>query len=287
MPVHSRPIIVLLRRLFSNKRVTVGTIILVLEVITVIFVPLFWRVDPNATDALAFNAAPSVIHILGTDDVGRDLFARVLYGGRMSLFVGITSTLIGIVIGLPLGLFSGYYRGACETIVMRCADIFMSFPSMIFVLVLVSVFGPSVVTVTLVIGRLNWTQIAKLVHGNVVSVRNKEYIESAKADGTRNIVIIFREVLPNVLAPIWISMAFTTAQGILTESALSFLGVGIQPPNASWGNIINAAQSPMVLTMRPWVWIPAGIFLFMTIVSINLLGEGIRDALDPKMRRSF
>lgn len=273
---------VILRRLLSNKRAALGMIILILELLAVIIIPLFWRVEPNITDPLAFNTPPNAAHILGTDDVGRDIFARILFGGRVSLFVGITSTLIGILIGLPLGLFSGYYRGICEAAVMRCADIFMSFPSMILVLVLVSVFGPSVMTVTLVIGVLNWTQVAKLIHGNVVAVRKKEYIESARADGTRNITIIFREILPNVLAPVWISMAFTTAHGILTESALSFLGVGIQPPDASWGNIIYAAQSPMVLTMRPWVWIPAGICLFITVISINLLGEGIRDALDPK-----
>lgn len=285
MVVDSTLKFVILRRLLNNKRAVFGMMILISELLAVIIIPLLLKIDPNITDSLAFNAPPDAVHILGTDNVGRDIFARILYGGRMSLFVGITSTLIGILLGLPLGLFSGYYRGICEGIVMRCADVFMSFPSMILVLVLVSVFGPSVLTVTLVIGVLNWTQVAKLVHGNVVAVRKKEYVESARADGTRNITIIFREVLPNVLAPVWISMAFTTAHGILTESALSFLGVGIQPPNASWGNIIFAAQSPMVLTMRPWIWIPAGICLFITVISINLLGEGIRDALDPKMRK--
>ncbi|MPM32037.1 Glutathione transport system permease protein GsiD [bioreactor metagenome] len=271
-----------LRKFFQNKHAAVGLILFTLEVLAVIVIPMLWNLDPTVTDPLAFNAAPGGVHLLGTDEVGRDIFARVVYGGRMSLFVGVTSTLIGILIGLPLGLFSGYYRGVWENAVMRCADVSMSFPSMILVLVLVAVFGQSILTVTVVIGVLNWTQFAKLVHGNVLAVRSKEYIEAAKADGMGDLTIIFSEILPNVLAPVWISMAFTTAYGILTESALSFLGVGVQPPAASWGNIIYAAQSPMVLTMRPWIWLPAGICLFVTVASINLLGEGIRDALDPK-----
>lgn len=266
----------------KNKRTLIGLVVITLEVLAVVIIPLIYKIDPNVTDSLAFNSAPGAMHILGTDDVGRDLFARLLYGGRVSLFVGIASTAIGIAIGLPLGLLAGYYRGILETVVMRSADVFMSFPSMILVLVLVSVFGPSVLTVTLVIGVLNWTYSAKLVYGNVISVRNKEYIEAAKAAGAKDYTIILKEVLPNVIAPVWISISFSIAQGILTESALSFLGAGVQAPQASWGNIIYAAQSLMVLTMRPWVWIPAGIFLVFTVVSINLLGEGIRDILDPK-----
>lgn len=167
---------------------------------------------------------------------------------------------------------------------MRAADIFMSFPSMILILVLVSVIGPSVWTVTLVIGILGWTDFAKLIYGNVLSVREKEYVESAKAVGTKDIPLLIKYVIPNAFAPILINFTFRTAQAIIQESALSFLGMGVQPPEASWGNILYAAQSITVLSSRPWLWVPPGILLVLTVSGINFIGDGIRDALDAKTK---
>ena len=268
-----------------NKRAMFGVIVVLIVALAVLILPLVMDLDPFTTDAEAgFNTPPSAQHILGTDDVGRDLFARLLYGGRISLLVGIASTCVSVLIGVPLGLIAGYYRGIWETIIMRAADIFMSFPSMILILVLVAVFGPSIFNVTVVIGVLGWTSIAKLIYGNTLSLREKEYIEAARAMGMKNRKIIFTEILPNAIAPVWVTIAFRVSSGILTESSLSFLGLGVQTPQASWGNIIFAAQNLLVLTARPWVWIPPGICIILVVVGFNFIGEGVRDALDPKMK---
>lgn len=269
----------------KSKMAMVALMLLLLEILAVVFLPMILNMDPYTSDITAFNQAPSGAHILGTDDVGRDMLARLIYGGRVSIFVGIASTVISLVIGIPLGLLAGYYRGIWETIVMRFADLFMSFPSMILILVLVAIFGSSLNTVIWVIGVLGWTAVAKLIYGNVLSVRNKEYIEAAKTIGMSNKQIIFKHVLPNSIAPVWVSLPFTVSQAIMSEAALSFLGMGVQSPEASWGNIINSAQKYITLTMRPWQWIPAGVILIITVILINLIGEGIRDAFDPKMKR--
>ena len=268
-----------LRKFTAHKLAMIGVAVILLEVILVIVLPMIMKLDPYTSDILAFSAKPGAGHILGTDDTGRDVFARLVYGGRISLLVGLLSAIISCI-GVPLGLIAGYYKGIWETIVMRTADIFMSFPSMILILVLVSVIGPSVWTVTLVIGILGWTDFAKLIYGNVLSVREKEYVESAKAVGTKDIPLLIKYVIPNAFAPI--HFTFRTAQAIIQESALSFLGMGVQPPEASWGNILYAAQSITVLSSRPWLWVPPGILLVLTVSSINFIGDGIRDALDAK-----
>lgn len=160
----------------------------------------------------------------------------------------------------------------------------MSFPSMVLILVLVAVYGPSVLTVTVVIGVLGWTAIAKLIYGNVLSIRESEYIQASKAVGVKTSKILFSEVLPNAIPPVWANISFRIAGAILTESSLSFLGMGVQTPQASWGNIIFAAQNLLVLTARPWVWLPPGICIILVVIGFNFIGEGVRDALDPKTK---
>lgn len=268
-----------------NKKAMLGLFIVLFLVLAVTLLPVFMDLDPYTTDRTAgFNKGPSAGHLFGTDDVGRDLFARLLYGGRISLFVGITSTIISVLVGIPLGLVAGYFRGAAESIIMRTADAFMSFPSMVLILVLVAVFGPSILTVTVVIGVLGWTAIAKLIYGNVLSIREQEYIQAAKTAGIPTFKILFSEVLPNAIPPVWANISFRVAGAILTESSLSFLGMGVQTPQASWGNIIFAAQNLLVLTARPWVWLPPGICIILVVVGFNFIGEGVRSALDPKTR---
>lgn len=274
-----------LPKFVQHKAALVGLIVVCLEILLITFLPLILHLDPYTITTAGFNSPPSAQHPLGTDEVGRDLFARLVFGGRVSLLVGICATAISVVVGLPLGLLAGYYRKAWEAIVMRFADIFMSFPLMILILVVVAVFGASIPILILVIGLVGWPQIAKLIYGNALSVRQKEYVEAARAIGTRNSTILMKYVLPNSVAPLWISLSFTVSAAIITESALSFLGSGVQPPEPSWGNLIYAAQNIIVLSTRPWAWIPAGLCLVATIVSINFIGEGIRDALDPKMKR--
>lgn len=271
------------KRFTSHKLAMTGSIIILIEILAIILLPILMNLEPYVSDPLLFNAKPSAEHILGCDDIGRDVFARLVYGGKVSLQVGLLSAIISLLIGVPLGLLAGYYKGIWETIIMRTADIFMSFPSMILILVLVAVIGPSVWTVTIVIGVLGWTDFAKLIYGNVLSVREKEYVESAKAIGTKDHVILLKYIIPNSFAPILINFTFRTAQAIIQESSLSFLGMGVQPPMASWGNILYAAQSIVVLSSRPWLWVPAGVLLILTVSSINFIGDGLRDALDSRM----
>ena len=242
------------------------------------------KLNPYDSDYTAFFAAPDSVHILGTDAIGRDVFARLVYGGRTSLLVGFCSTIISCAIGVPLGLIAGYFRGKTEIAIMRVADVFMSFPSIVLILVLVAVIGPSIWSVTLVIGVLGWTQFARLIYANVLSVSEKEYVESARAIGTPDLKIITQYILPNSFAPILIAITFQMASAILMESSLSFLGMGVQPPGASWGNMLYDAQSITVLSKRLWIWMPPGIALLVTVLSINFLGDGIRDALDPKIK---
>ena len=274
-----------MKKMIHNKKAMFGLFIVIFLILSVTLIPVFMELDPYTTDRVAgFNKPPSAEHILGTDDVGRDLFARLLYGGRISLFVGIMSTIISVIIGVPLGLIAGYFRGTAESVIMRTADAFMSFPSMVLILVLVSVYGPSVLTVTVVIGILGWTAIAKLIYGNVLSIRESEYIQASKAVGVKTSKILFSEVLPNAIPPVWANISFRIAGAILTESSLSFLGMGVQTPQASWGNIIFAAQNLLVLTARPWVWLPPGICIVLVVIGFNFIGEGVRDALDPKTK---
>lgn len=273
-----------LKRFLAHKLAMFGTIVLIIEILSVIILPSVMKLDPYSMDYANFGGAPSAQHLLGCDDVGRDLFARLIYGGRVSLMVGICSALVSLVIGVPLGLIAGYFRGWAETIIMRCADVFMSFPTMILILVLASVLGQSVTTVTLVIGFLGWTEFARLIYASVLSIREKDYVESAKAIGSKNGEILLRYVLPNSFAPVIISFTFRTAQAIITESSLSFLGLGVQPPEASWGNILYYAQSISVLSSKLYMWVPAGVVLVLTVLSINFIGDGIRDALDTKMK---
>lgn len=271
---------------FSKHRLAVAALcILAVEVLAIIFVPVIMGLDPITSDVTAFGQPPMSGHILGTDDVGRDILARVLYGGRTSLIIGIGATAVSVLIGLPLGLVAGYYRGKVETLIMRCADIFLSFPSMVLNLVIVAVFGSSVPLLIFVIGALHWPAVAKLIYGNVLSVRSREFVEAERTIGSSDAKIIFKTVLPNSIAPLWVSLSFRISNAMLTESALSFLGAGVQPPQASWGNIMQAAMNLTVLRTRWWQWIPAGLMLMLTIVCLNFVGEGIRDALDPKMKR--
>lgn len=275
-----------LKRYCKNKLAIAGFVVLVVITLLVIIVPPFLTYSEAEINPTAFNEPPSETHLLGTDDVGRDILSRLMHGGRVSLFVGLTSTLISVLIGIPLGILAAFYRGIIEQIVMRLSDVFMSFPSIIFILYLVSFFGPSIITVTAVIGVLGWPLFARLIFGIVLSIKEKEYIEGAVAIGEKVSSIIFRYILPNAVAPILIQITFRIAAAIVLESSLSFLGMGVQPPAASWGNMLYNAQSITILTERPWMWLPPGIALMLTILSINFVGNGLRDALDPKTKIS-
>lgn len=271
------------RRLRSDRRAVVCMAILVLEILGVLLLPPLLGLEPDVTDrAAGFWAVPSAEHWLGTDDVGRDVLARLICGGQISLLVGFASAAINLAVGVPLGLLAGYRRGAWEFWIMRLADVFQSFPSIVLILCLVTLVGASVLNLVLVIGLLGWPGIARLVYGNVLSVREKEYILAVRALGARTGTILTRNVLPNVVAPVWAALGQRVGRAILSESSLSFLGVGIRAPQASWGNLMQSATSLAVLTGRPWVWLPPGILIILTVVCLQILGNALRDAMDPR-----
>ena len=263
---------IFLKKFARHKIAMVAVFIILLEVLAVLLLPLFMDLKPNISDWYAIAAAPSAAHLLGTDEIGRDMLARLVYGGRISLLVGLLSTMMSTVIGLPLGVIAGYFQGKIGNFIMRLVDMFMSFPSMVLTLVLVSVLPKSVGTIALVIGILGWTRPCKLLYGSVMSTRSKEYVEAAVTMGASPLHTIIHYILPNSLSPLWVSIAFSFSGAIIQESSLSFLGAGIQAPDASWGNIINAAQKLDILTGKLWMWVPACLILLITVVSINLVG---------------
>ncbi len=274
-----------LKKFSHHKIATVAAIIFILEVLVILLLPLFFNIDAITCDFTYIGKAPNAVHWLGTDEAGRDIFARIICGGRVSLIVGILATALSTLIGVPLGVIAGYYQGQLGNVIMRVTDMFMSFPSMVLSLVLVAVVGPSIGTIVFAIGILGWTRPCRLLYGSIRAVRSREYVEAAIAIGTSNFKVMTKYVLPNAISPLWVSLSFSISSAIITESSLSFLGAGIQVPQSSWGNIINAAKKMAVLTDKVWIWIPASVVLLVTVVCINLIGEGIRDALDPKMRR--
>ena len=222
--------------------------------------------------------------MLGTDGAARDLLARTLCGGRASLFVGVAAPFLSVAIGLPLGLIAGYYGGVAEAVIMRASDVFLSFPGILLSMILVSVIGPSLGAVIAVIGVMGWPAIARLVYGNVLSIKEKDYIDSAMSVGRSDLQILWHDILPGVISPAIVSISFQSGNAILQESGLSFLGMGIRPPQASWGGIIYAAQDLSILTRMPWVWAPSGILIILTVSAFHFVGEGLRDALDPHIK---
>lgn len=273
-----------IKRFIHHRLALIGFVVLCILILCVVFLPSLLHLDPFTTgQGLPFSAPTNELP-LGVDNAGRDSFARLVYGGRVSLLVGILSTAISLLIGVPLGTIAAYYGGWIDVLIMRVADIFISFPSTIFILVLVSVLGPSMWTLIVVMGVLSWPEFARLIRGSVMSIRKKEYVESARAIGSRDIRVILRYILPNAVGPIIVAATFRVAGAILQESSLSFIGMGVQAPAASWGNILNGAQSITVLTTCPWAWVPAGVMLIITICCINFIGDGLRDALDPRTR---
>jgi peptide/nickel transport system permease protein len=271
---------------FRRHRVAmVGLIILALLGFCAVFAPVIAHNDPYRTTLSAIRKPPSAAHWLGGDSSGRDVFARLIYAGRVSLSVGLVAVGIYTMIGLLLGALAGYYGGWVDSIIMRFADIVLSFPSLIIIITVVSILGPSIYNVMLVIGLLGWPSMARILRGLFLSLRERDFIIASRTVGAPNSRIIFKHLLPNALAPVIVAATFGIAQAILLEAGLSFLGLGVQPPTASWGNMLTDAQSLTVLESMPWLWIPPGIMIALAVLSINFIGDGLRDALDPYLLR--
>lgn len=225
-----------------------------------------------------FWEPPSLAHPLGTDDVGRDLLARVLLGGRTSLLVGVGAAAISVLLGVPLGILAGYLRGTTEFVIMRFADVCQAFPSTVLILCLVAITGPSVWVLIGVLGLLGWVNIARLVYASTLRVRELAYLDAARLAGLRGWRLL-REILPNILTPVLPAAAQRAGRAILSESGMSFLGVGIRPPQASWGNIIYYATNLSVLATRPWVWVAPGAFIITAVLALNAVGEGLQRSM--------
>lgn len=271
------------RRFRRDKLALGGMIFLLLETGLLLVLPLLVHAAPNVTDPTAgFWSSPGPGHLLGTDDVGRDIFARLLYGGRISLLVGFASALISFILGLPLGIAAGYRGGKLEYWIMRLADVFQSFPSMLLILCLVSVVGPSVWNLILVIGILGWAPVARLVYGSTLSLGEADFILAVKALGASEGRILWKNILPNVIAPVWAALPLRVGRAILSESSLSFLGVGLRTPQASWGNMMQNATQLITLTQRPWMWVPPGLCIVATVFALQFVGEGLRKAFNPR-----
>lgn len=274
----------ILRRFIKNKLAVVGFILLVLFVLTAIFAPLLTTYQRDSIDLLNIESSPSLVHLLGTDELGRDVFTRLLYGGRVSLGVALSATILQLLIGVTLGCISGFYGKWIDNFIMRIVDTVMCFPFFVIGITIASLIGPSVWNVILIIGLLQWTGIARIVRAEILSLKQSEFIEAARALGISNFKIIITHLIPNTLSPIIVNATLNVAQGILMEAGLSFLGLGVKQPQPSWGNILSAAQSMRVLKTEWWLWIPAGLLIFLSVLSINFVGDGLRDALDPKMK---
>jgi peptide/nickel transport system permease protein len=280
-----------LTRLRRRPMAVAGITVATLFVLVAIFAPLVAPYDPADTNFDAVLQHPSSAHIMGTDDLGRDVFSRVVYGARVSLEVAIVATALAVAIGVVLGLVAGYFRGLADTFVSRLIDVTLAFPILLLALGIASscslgngcaggLIKPGLTTVIVAIVVVNWTYIGRIIRGQVLSLREKEFVEAARASGAGNLTILFRELLPNLVAPIVVYATLVVPQNILLEAALSYLGVGINPPQASWGEMI--AEATPIFATAWWFFVFPGLALLLTVLAFNLLGDGIRDALDPK-----
>ena len=272
-------------RFKKNKMAVVSLIILAVIVLSCIIVPIVSPYDIITTNIPERNIPPNSKYLLGTDKIGRDLFTRFFYAGRISLGIALVITVIECIIGVIMGSIAGFYGKVADAVIMRICEVFLSFPFLMFCITVVGVLGNSLTTFIMVLVLLSWPSIARIVRGQILSLRELEYMEACEALGISNMKRIFRHLLPNVLAYVIVYATLGMASVILTETALSFLGLGVSPPTPTWGNMIQEARDSVILKLRWWYWIPPGIGIFVSVMCFNLAGDGLRDAIDPKMKR--
>lgn len=283
---------IVFKRMRRNHLAIAGLIILTVFVLISAIGPIISPYGMDSLDLMNTSAGPTIKHILGTDDVGRDLLTRLMYAGRISLAVGVIAVGIMVLIGGILGGISGFYGGIIDNIIMRIVDVFMCFPQLPLLIMLGAVMSDlkvppeyRIFVVMFIIGFLGWPFLCRIVRGQILSLREQEFMQAAEALGLRDRRKIFTHLLPNTFASIIVSATLGIGSAILTESALSFLGLGVTPPTPSWGNMIQGVTDLYTLQHEPWKWIPPGVCIFLTVMAINLFGDGLRDALDPKLKR--
>jgi peptide/nickel transport system permease protein len=271
----------LVRRFSKRPPAVFGLAVTLIAIAAALLAPVIAPYDPSAEHLNAVFRQPGGRYLLGTDDLGRDVLSRVIFGARASIQAGVLSSLLAIVLGTPLGLIAGYFRGWIDPIVMRLTDVMLSFPYLVLAVGLAAILGPSLTNATLALGiGLILPQVVRIVRGEVLSLREEDYVEAAVANGVSNAVILTRHILPNAMGPLIVQATIAVPAAIIGESLLSFLGLGVQPPTPSWGVMLSSGQG--FIEQAPWLTLFPGLAIFLTTLSLNLLGDGLRDVLDPK-----
>lgn len=271
-----------LHKFKQNKLALFGTVIIFAMFFVGIFAPVLSPYNPNKINVDHIFQKPfQNNHILGTDGLGRDVLSRIIWGTRVSIKVGFVATGISIIIGILIGSIAGYYGRRIDSVLMRFVDMMLCFPSFFLILSVVAITKPCITNIMIIIGLTSWMGIARLVRGEFLSLKEREFTQAAKIMGASNMRIIFRHILPNAMAPVYVAATFGIAGAILTESALSFLGLGVQPPTSSWGNLLSTGKSTIEFAW--WITAFPGLAILITVLSYNLLGEGLRDILDPRL----
>lgn len=270
------------RRLKKNKAALFCLGVIFILIILALFAPLVSPYDPTHQDYAAVLAKPSARHLLGADEYGRDILSRLIYGTRVSLSIGILAQILASVIGITLGAVAGYFGGVADTVISRIMEIFAAFPDLLFAMAIMTFMGQGIQNLFIALGLLTWVRTARLIRGSVMQLKEKEYVEASKASGGTSFRIITRHLIPNCLSTVIVLVTLGIPNAIMYEASLSFLGLGIQPPTPSWGNMISSAQS--FISFLPVYSIVPGIAIMITVVAFNIFGDGLRDALDPKLR---
>lgn len=273
-----------LQKFLSNRLAVFGFAVFSIILLASILAPLISRYKPLAIDLTNILDPPSLKHIFGTDKVGRDVFTRILYGGRVSILVGFGSSLGATLIGVSLGLVCGYKGGISDAVCLRISEVFMSFPQIILVLLLVTIVGQSLMNLIIIFIVTGWGSTYRMARSQVLSLREEEYIQALRAFGINTFKICFKHILPNALGPIAVNITLSTAMFILEEAGLSFLGLGVPMQIATWGNIINVAQDITILRENWWIWLPVGVVISLFVLSVNFVGDGFRDSADPSQQ---
>lgn len=272
---------IITKRFAKNRLALTGAFIVLLLLLVALFAPLISPYNPTATDVHNMLSPPSKSHVFGTDELGRDVFSRMMWGSRISLQVGFVAVGIAIFIGIIVGALAGYYGGVVDSILMRFVDIMLAIPTLFLILAVIAIVEPSVFVIMVVIGITSWMGISRLVRAEFLTLKERDFVLAAKSMGADDMRIIFRHILPNALAPVFVTATFRIAGAILLESGLSFLGLGVQPPTPSWGNILTSGKDNIEVAW--WLSLYPGIAILIAALSYNLVGEGLRDALDPRL----
>ncbi len=270
-----------LRRLGANRLALVGAVVVAVLVLVALLAPMIAPYDPYQIDVDAILLPPSSQHLFGTDELGRDVFSRMVYGSRVSLQVGFVAAGLATAVGVLLGALAGYYGGKVEALIMRFTDMMLCFPTFFLILAVIALLEPGINNIMAVIGLTSWMGVARLVRAEFLTLKEREFVLAARSLGASDLRLIFRHMLPNAMAPVLVALTLGVAGAILTESGLSFLGLGVQPPLASWGNILNQGKANIEIAW--WLSLFPGLAILVTVLGYNLLGEGIRDALDPRL----